>query len=231
MPTRYAHDLWQTIVKAIETIRPVYEKANKAISLGLEIIARRWSYTILEPCQHDIIVDVGAGPGNSTRGIAKHIDPKYIIAVDPSTKLLSTACKEIEARCEKVTAIAENLPLRTNAVCASSTYFASRDFIDPIKGLAEMYRVSNKVSIVVDIFLPENTIHKRLLEVWVCYFVPLIAMLWGVQYVNHYRMLCPTLKNWRSASYVAALFRRLGSKPWVRLVPGGAVGVVAASKS
>lgn len=210
---------WATIISQIEGIKHVYGFMNKFMSLGFEnrvrinaidAIAKRLGNL----SRQLIIVDVGSGPGDSLRAIWRRLTNSYIVAIDPSISLLSTACNNV--LCDRVVGVAENLPIRRHGADIVTSFYASRDFQSLSDALASMISVTRRGLVIGDIFLPKHPVKKLLVKAWVCYIVPMLAMLLAGKYWKNYKVLCVTIKDWCDVQdvkkYLKQLLKRFGKQ-------------------
>ncbi len=193
----------------MEAVSPYYELVNAAMSLGLGRAARLRGVAALATLCRPAgpVVDVGAGPGPSTRLILEALAPPYVVAVEPSERMASGL--RGSPLLDPVVAVAEALPLRSRCCAAATAFYSARDFMDPAAGIAEMARVAGCV-LVVDLFLPEGRVARLLLEAWVCRAVPVIAMMLARPVWWAYRRLCDTLRGWVGWRSVAEPMARAG---------------------
>ncbi|WP_317894986.1 class I SAM-dependent methyltransferase [Pyrofollis japonicus] len=214
-------NIWLCIIRDIESIVDVYRRMNKIMSLGLDNKVRREA--IEKMCfsikkhyysssrRQPIIIDVGSGPGDSIEKIFELCwdTPGYVIAVDPSSKLLSNIPSS--ALCDKVVGVAENLPIRNKSVKGVSSFYAARDFKNLDEALQEFIRViDNGVIAVGDIFLPDNIIYRGLVRMWICLIVPVLALVFATRRWRHYLGLCNSIRGWISAKKLKELLITYG---------------------
>lgn len=230
---------WETIIEQIESIKREYTILGDLSSLGNARRVRRGALrraaAVLGHAPR-VLVDVGAGPGDSVREAARLLSPGYMVAVDPSPRLVSEACTGLEHVCDAVVAVAEHLPIRSRGAELATSFYAARDFQDLRRGVREMMRASRVIA-VGDIFLPRNPVARLLVRTWVCVVAPLLAMLIAFIRGLSYRGICSTLRGWCSVEDLAALIREeasgLGLGAAVEpesLVLGGLGYVVAAAE-
>lgn len=234
---RLEHRHWETIIEQIETIKKEYTILGDLSSLGNARRVRRGALrravTLLGHAPR-VVVDVGAGPGDSVREAAGLIAPGYIVAVDPSPRLVSEACMGLEHVCDAVVAVAEHLPIRDRGADLATSFYAARDFRDLRRGVREMVRVSRTIAIG-DIFLPRNPVTRLLVRAWVCVAAPLLAVLVAFLRGLSYRGICSTLRGWCSVEDLAALIREeasslgLGARVEPRSMVLGGLGYVVAA--
>jgi demethylmenaquinone methyltransferase/2-methoxy-6-polyprenyl-1,4-benzoquinol methylase len=210
-----AVSVWRSVVEAIEAVTPRYELVNVAMSLGLGWIARRRGVAALaRACPEPrVVVDVGPGPGPSLDLLARGLQPSYLVALEPSEAMASRLPRGHSV--DVVVGVAEAMPLRLGCCDAATAFYSARDFMDAWAGVAEMARVSRRCLLLVDMFRPANRLVGLLLRLWVCWIVPVIAMVLAGPVWRSYRMLCTTLEGWCPWQPVArALARRMLVAVW-----------------
>jgi demethylmenaquinone methyltransferase/2-methoxy-6-polyprenyl-1,4-benzoquinol methylase len=215
-------NIWLCIIRDIESIVDVYRRMNKIMSLGLDNKVR--IEAIEKMCSnikyyHDfnrkqpVIIDVGSGPGDSIEEIFKRCGntPSYVVAVDPSPKLISNIPSS--ALCDKVVGVAENLPIRDKSVKGVASFYAARDFKNLDEALQEFIRVIDNGAIAIgDIFLPDNIIYKNLVRIWICLIVPILALVFATKRWRHYLGLCNSIRGWISAKKLKELLITYGNE-------------------
>ena len=210
---------WECIVRDIEAVVNTYRRMNKIMSLGLDDRVRfdaiKQMCKDMQPGNDEqrrvIIVDLGAGPGDSISVIANVCKQvSYIVAIDPSPRLLKNVVSS--ALCDRVVAVAENIPLRSSSVSGVTAFYAARDFKNLGGAVTEMLRILNKGRIAIgDIFLPQETMRSIAVKTWVCLFVPILALLFAPKQWRHYRGLCKSLRGWLSVEQLCKLIENVAS--------------------
>jgi MPBQ/MSBQ methyltransferase len=117
-------------------------------------------------------LDVGAGTGFSSEGIAEHVDAASMTLLDQSPDQLRRAGrKPALAGCTRVLGDAERLPFDTDAFdryvsCGSIEYWP-----DPQRAIAEAYRVLRPrgIALVVGPLPPPRRIARWLADAWMLF--------------------------------------------------------------
>ena len=200
---------WATIVRAIEGLQPVYERANAVASLLLGPLARRRGLAAARlACPRPrVVVDVGVGFGYSLEAVEEYVAPAYLVGVEPSPAMAAVARRRVPLG-DVVVAVAEALPLRSGCCGLATAFYSVRDFRSPGRGLAEMVRVADCV-LVVDVFNPSNPVARLVLRLWVCLLAPLLVSLAAPGLWRLYRGMCVTLAGWARGEAVAKALSRL----------------------
>jgi len=126
-----------------------YDFLNHFLSLNIDKYWRRKTIKLLKQSiknsNGSIILDIATGTGDLAVEASK-INPKKIIGIDISTKMLQIGQKKIkEKELTKIIELkqgdAENLNFEDNYFDAITVAFGVRNFENLTKGLSEMYRV------------------------------------------------------------------------------------------
>ncbi|AFZ71125.1 methylase involved in ubiquinone/menaquinone biosynthesis [Caldisphaera lagunensis DSM 15908] len=152
---------WKNIVSEIETYseKGCYEKVNTLMSFfvlkRLRIIASALAKG------SNIIIDVGNGPGTSTKYIKGILNPSHLIAMDPSfamNKITKDNIKNISV----INGMAENIPVKSSSIDAVIAMFSFRDVRNYDLALREFSRVlkENGKLIILDLYKPETVMEK-----------------------------------------------------------------------
>jgi SAM-dependent methyltransferase len=93
------------------------------------------------------VIDVGCGPGALTAELVSRLGPEAVAAVDPSEPFVAAALARnpgVDVR----QASAESLPFEDQAFDAALAQLVVHFMSDPVAGLAEMARVTNRDGVV-----------------------------------------------------------------------------------
>ncbi|ABM79920.1 class I SAM-dependent methyltransferase [Hyperthermus butylicus] len=188
---------WRKIISDIEAIISYYRRMNRIMSLGHDEKVRCDAVQAI--CRHTrcmLVLDVGAGPGDSVRCICKVAKPAYIVAVEPSSRMVRLSCRACRHVCDAVVAIAESLPFRSTVFDAVTSFYAARDYLNLTAALREERRVACGGVVIGDIFVPASKLLRLLQKIWVCVFAPFIALIVAAGKWKPYTTLCRTLSRW-----------------------------------
>lgn len=154
------------IVSMFDDIAPTYDKANRVLSMGVDI---RWrkracdeSFAILQRDEISKIVDVACGTGDmmqhwqqraSKRGIA--VDE--IIGVDPSIGMLEVAKKKFPTFTYHQS-LATQLPVASDSADILSISYGLRNVVQRKEALEEFHRVlrTNGVLVILEFMKNEQ---------------------------------------------------------------------------
>lgn len=93
------------------------------------------------------VLDVGCGPGALTSELVARVGPSAVAAVDPSAQFVAAA-RERHPGVEVFQASADDLPFPALAFDAAIAQLVVHFMPDPIKGVAEMARVTRRGGLV-----------------------------------------------------------------------------------
>lgn len=139
----------QQIARMFDNISGSYDFLNHFLSLGIDIYWRKKAIGLLQKSSASWrtknILDIATGTSDFAIE-AVRLNPKKIIGIDISEKMLAIGKKKIkklnlERNIELLLADCENLPFKNNSFDAILVGFGVRNFENLEKGLSEMYRV------------------------------------------------------------------------------------------
>ncbi|MFQ5584459.1 MAG: methyltransferase domain-containing protein [Calditrichia bacterium] len=119
-----------------------------------------------------LTIDVGSGTGFNTLGIVENIDPRYITCVDQSPHQMAKARQKAElSGCSFILSDAENLPVATDHFDRYISAGSIEYWPDPLKGIAEAYRVIKPggIALIIGPLKPQNRIARFFAEVWMLF--------------------------------------------------------------
>jgi SAM-dependent methyltransferase len=100
-----------------------------------------------ELAEGDRVLDVGSGPGILTGELAARLGPEAVTAIDPSASFVE-ATRDRHPGVTALQGSAEELPFSDGAFDASLAQLVVHFMSDPVRGLAEMRRVTRDGGIV-----------------------------------------------------------------------------------
>lgn len=194
-PSSHTIDEWKRIVEAVESAVPLYESISEAISFGLAGPLRRRAIGWLTRFKEDWTLDLGSGPGVSTRLLASQGFQK-VVGLDPSQRLLKFAKSGVGSGFHPVVGVAESLPFRAEIFDSILTCFALRDVRNLVQSLREVSRVAKPGGgfAIVDVGKPDGIFRRDFVWLYVRFGMPLLARLLtqGRLRGNPFRMIIPT---------------------------------------
>jgi SAM-dependent methyltransferase len=87
------------------------------------------------------VLDVGSGPGGLTSELARRVGPGHVTAIDPSPQFVQ-ACRQRNPGVDVQQGVAEQLPFDSEAFDAALASLVVGFLSDPVRGVAEMARVT-----------------------------------------------------------------------------------------
>jgi demethylmenaquinone methyltransferase/2-methoxy-6-polyprenyl-1,4-benzoquinol methylase len=147
----------EKIVTMFDDIAPTYDKANRVLSMGIDIQWRKQgcdkAFEILAKKELGQITDVATGTGDllvywkeqaKKNGVT--ID-KYV-GIDPSVGMLEVARKKVDFA-EFIEGKAQELPIADESTDVISISYGIRNVVDRVEALQEFYRALKPNGIVV----------------------------------------------------------------------------------
>ncbi|MBI9037842.1 MAG: bifunctional demethylmenaquinone methyltransferase/2-methoxy-6-polyprenyl-1,4-benzoquinol methylase UbiE [Bacteroidales bacterium] len=158
-----------------------YDFLNHFLSIGIDRCWRKITIDLIKKMKHDRILDVATGTADLAIRAAK-IDPKKIIGVDISDKMLEIGRKKIRSKnLEKLISLqnadSENLPFPNESFDIAMAAFGVRNFEDLNKGISEMFRVINSggAIVVLEFSKPQKFPFKQIYFLYFQNILPFIG--------------------------------------------------------
>jgi len=225
---------WRKVVQAIEQSLPVYDSVSEKISLNLAKMARGRAVAYLAPYKRDWILDVGVGPGTSSRMLLEN-GFKSVVGLDPSIVLLNHAKQTFHNGFHPVRGVSEWMPFRERSFAGVLVCFALRDVRDLEDSLREISRVVQEHGRfgLVDIGKPENAILRGFIGFYVKHGMPIVSSLATRRRVpgNPFLMIVPTFNRLVSNQALVKAVRTVFAKVGLHSIMLGGLIVILAEKS
>jgi demethylmenaquinone methyltransferase/2-methoxy-6-polyprenyl-1,4-benzoquinol methylase len=225
---------WRKVVRAIEESHPVYDSVSETISLNLARLARSRAIAYLAPYKRDWVLDIGVGPGTSSRMLLEN-GFKSIVGLDPSIVLLKNVNRTFRDGFYPVRGVSESMPFREGTFAGVLVCFALRDVQDLEDSLKEAHRVVRGLGRfgVVDIGKPDNTLLRGLIGFYVKYGMPVVSSLATRRRVrgNPFLMIVPTFNRLVSNQTLVKAVRKVFHQAQLRSIMLGGLIVIEAEKS
>ncbi|MDR1614660.1 MAG: bifunctional demethylmenaquinone methyltransferase/2-methoxy-6-polyprenyl-1,4-benzoquinol methylase UbiE [Campylobacteraceae bacterium] len=147
----------EKIIQMFNDIAPTYDRANRILSMGIDISWRKKAcdktYSMMFSKKIDLIVDVACGTGDmmgfwQKRADKKKINLKRALGIDPSSEMLNVAKKKFP-NFDFAKAEAVNLPLPNACADILSISYGIRNVIERQKAFKEFARVVKDGGFVV----------------------------------------------------------------------------------
>jgi demethylmenaquinone methyltransferase/2-methoxy-6-polyprenyl-1,4-benzoquinol methylase len=135
----------QQVTEMFDNIAPTYDKLNRIMTMGIDILWRRKAVKMLAKYNPKIMADVATGTGDFAIE-SMRLKPTKIIGIDISPQMLEVGKQKMKAKgldktIEMLLGDSESLKLEDNAVDAITIGFGVRNFEDLKKGLSEVRRI------------------------------------------------------------------------------------------
>ncbi|MBN2730688.1 MAG: bifunctional demethylmenaquinone methyltransferase/2-methoxy-6-polyprenyl-1,4-benzoquinol methylase UbiE [Bacteroidales bacterium] len=133
----------EEVTSMFDTIAPKYDRLNRVLSFRIDVRWRKKLIRLLPAYEGKNILDLAAGTGDLSLALSK-LNPKKIVAADPSKGMLDIAEKKFKKKKKIIQCVqctAENLPFEDNNFDLVSIAFGIRNFSNPEKSLKEIQRV------------------------------------------------------------------------------------------
>jgi demethylmenaquinone methyltransferase/2-methoxy-6-polyprenyl-1,4-benzoquinol methylase len=166
------------------TIADRYDKLNRIITFGIDILWRKKALELLKNENPQKIIDIATGTGDFAILAAKILKPKEIIGIDIADKMLKIGKEKIKTR-NLNTIIrlemgdSENIAYPDNYFDAAIVAYGVRNFENLEKGLKEIHRVLKKGGkfIILEATTPKNKVINFLFTLYFKKIVPIIGKL------------------------------------------------------
>ncbi len=222
------------MIDVLRSVIPVYDKVNRAISLGKdEEYRERGIKGRVMP--GNIVLDAGSGYGNMSRlaldaagGIAS------IVLYDPIPEMLANVGQYFGSGISPwlSSGIFEYMPFRDGIFDAVLCGYSLRDAIQLEQAITEMHRVLKGGGrlIIVDLGKPDGSLQRVLVSAYLKYFVGIAAYLVAGKAGLKFRTLYGTYLRWPKNSDLDNMLKEKFSKVnFQKPMMGGAV-IIAAYK-
>jgi demethylmenaquinone methyltransferase / 2-methoxy-6-polyprenyl-1,4-benzoquinol methylase len=169
----------EQVEQMFDKIAPKYDFLNHALSLYVDVWWRNRAIARLKDLNPQRILDVATGTADLAITAAKKLNPKEIIGIDISNKMLDVGRvklknKELDSLITLQTADSVALPFPENRFDAITVAFGVRNFEHLEKGLAEMLRVLSPggKAVVLEFSRPEIFPFKQIYNGYFKYLLP-----------------------------------------------------------
>lgn len=228
----------RTVREMFDQIAPRYDAANRAMSMGVDLMWRRRAIRQLLAGlgERPRLLDLGAGTLDGALAIAARAPGASIAAADFAREMLRVGASKLESadlreRVRLQVADGHDLPYRTGSFDGAFSAFCVRNLPDLPRAMRELRRVIRPGGrlVVLEFFRPTKA-RVFLDGVWNARILPLVG--WAVTGDREaYRYLPASIATFRSGDEYAALLREVGfSEVVVRpLFPRGVASLVTAS--
>lgn len=208
----------KTISDMFDAISPTYDRANRILSLGLDLYWRRTLSRQLPNQEISHVLDIATGTGDQILSMIKEFPQANfkITGIDMSPEMLQLAREKINNladpdRTEFLLCDAGALPFENEAIDCITISFGVRNFINLHHCLNEMFRVLTKKGrmLILEFAMPQNPIIRNIHLQYLRHIVPLL----GKSISRHptaYRYLNQTIEVFPYGKSFAALLQHIG---------------------
>lgn len=225
------------IEQMFDHIAPTYDKLNHTLSWNIDRCWRKRAIRCLTPSHPRSILDVATGTGDFAIQACRILQPKELIGVDISEKMMRVARTKVRAagfeRCisfRKEDVAALSFP--SNRFDAVIVAFGVRNFENLDAGLQEMHRVlrENGRMIILELGTPQCFPMKQLYKLYSESVIPLLGRLFSKD-GKAYRYLPDSVKAFPQGEKMIGIMHKAGFKDatWKRLT-GGLCALYIATK-
>lgn len=147
----------EKIVQMFDDIAPTYDRANRVLSLGIDIKWRKkacdLTFSFSQKTQMDKIVDVACGTGDmmghwKKRAKENSVNVAEIVGVDPSSGMMEVGKKKFPDF-TFIQSSATKLPFEDESVDVVSISYGIRNVVQRVEALREFNRVLKRGGYVV----------------------------------------------------------------------------------
>jgi len=229
--------IWPEVVAAIEQTLPLYDAVNDVISLGRADEARIYGVRNAGMRRGSVVLDSGIGPGSLSKILLNQVQPRRLVGLDYSTKLLHEARAQLASfggGVELVRGAFERAPFKDGVFEGIFTAYAFRDALDKEAALREYSRMARDGAplVIVDIGKPSNRAKRFFMSLYIRFVMPMLAKLairWRIK-GNPWRMIVPTYRHLPTTSEIVGLVRSNYGPVIVREFLLGGIAVVTARR-
>ena len=206
----------EAVERMFNEIARSYDRINTLLSFGTD---KRWRRMLVEMVAEGgarEILDLAAGTGEVTVGLAEALPESHITAADLSEGMLGVARRKIERagvgeRVDVVVADAEALPFEDEVFDCVTLVFGIRNFSAPVAALGELYRTTKKGAkvYIMEFGTPHKGFFGWLYRLYQHYVMPFVGGLLSGKW-RAYRYLPASINAFSQRVDVAALMEREG---------------------
>ena len=191
---------WHEVIDVLRSIIPVYDRVNRAISLGQD---RRYREKGINRgvSPGDLVLDAGSGFGNMTSILLKNLNNKVkVVMFDPILEMLLNSKEYLSSENSKNLScgVFEVMPFREGSFDAVLCGYCLRDAISLERAISEIHRIL-RVSgrfVIVDLGKPDNFFLRCLVSFYLKYLLGILAFLVSGKRGLKFKTLYGTYTKW-----------------------------------
>lgn len=224
-------DYWKEVITILRSIIPIYDKVNRAISLGQDIKYREIGING-RVHEDDMVLDAGSGFGNMTLVLSKVLSKVTIVMYDPIFEMLQNGRKYVDSKYAKNAScgIFEKMPFKDDSFDVVLCGYSLRDSINLKDAISEIHRVlkNNGRFVIVDLGKPDNLLFRSVVSIYLKYFLKVLAFSISGKMGLKFKTLHGTYLKWPSNCELYQLLAEKFSKiEMEKRLLGGAIIVGA----
>jgi demethylmenaquinone methyltransferase / 2-methoxy-6-polyprenyl-1,4-benzoquinol methylase len=218
----------EQVTQMFDRIAPKYDLLNRVLSLGIDTIWRKKAIALLNPQDHEKILDVATGTADMCIEINKQLSPVEITGLDISSNMIEygkvkIANKDLSHLIKLEVGDSENMRFADGYFDAATVAFGVRNFGNLKQGLKEMNRVlrpGGKI-VVLEFSRPLYFPFKQLFNLYFKYLLPVIGK-WSSKDQKAYKYLYESVQAFPDYDRFSDILREVGfrSVQWKALSLG-----------
>jgi len=218
----------EQVTQMFDRIAPKYDLLNRVLSFGIDTIWRKKAIALLNPQDHEKILDVATGTADMCIEINKQLSPVEITGLDISSNMIEygkvkIANKDLSHLIKLEVGDSENMRFADGYFDAATVAFGVRNFGNLKQGLKEMNRVlrpGGKI-VVLEFSRPLYFPFKQLFNLYFKYLLPVIGK-WSSKDQKAYKYLYESVQAFPDYDRFSDILREVGfrSVQWKALSLG-----------
>jgi len=210
--------------RMFDTVAKRYDLTNDVMTAGIQRTWRRAMVAAVDPQRGDLVLDLAAGTGCSSEPFAAY--GATAVPCDFSVGMLRQG-KHDRPRLPFVAGDGTRLPFSDDTFDAVTISYGLRNFVDPVRGLREMRRVTRPEGrlVVCEFSTPTNAALRALYMDGFMRALPAIAAV-TASAADAYGYLAESIRAWPDQPGLAAMIAEAGwRRPEWRDLTGGIVAL------